>query len=44
MLTAVADNKVGENAMRLGATDYLVKPVDLQTLKKAVQYHLLLSH
>jgi len=41
MLTAVNDPKIAKNVMDLGALDYLTKPIDIVTLKKAIQTHLL---
>jgi len=41
MLTAVNDPKIAKVVMDLGALDYLTKPIDIVTLKKAIQTHLL---
>ena len=41
MLTAVNDPKVAKAVMELGALDYLTKPIDIVTLKKVIQTHLL---
>jgi CheY-like chemotaxis protein len=43
MLTAVNDPKTAELVMSLGALDYLTKPIDIATLKKAIQTHLLFA-
>jgi len=36
MMTAVSDEKAGRMAMSLGASDYIIKPIDLRYLKKSV--------
>ena len=43
MLTAVNDPKIAQGVMDLGAIDYLTKPIDIVTLKKAIQTHLLFA-
>jgi two-component system response regulator YesN len=40
MLTAVNDPQVARMTMELGALDYLTKPIDIVTLRKAIQTHL----
>ena len=42
MLTGLDQNEIGRQAMNLGATDYLVKPVSLDQLKTNLAIHLLL--
>lgn len=37
MATAVMDDKISEEAAKLGAYDYIVKPFDLNYLKKILQ-------
>lgn len=36
LATAIVDQKVVDEAMRMGATDYIVKPFDLEYLRKSV--------
>lgn len=43
MLTAVNDPNVAKVVMDLGVVDYLTKPIDIVTLKKAIQTHLLFA-
>jgi len=43
MLTAVNDPTVAKVVMDLGVVDYLTKPIDIVTLKKAIQTHLLFA-
>jgi len=43
MLTAINDPQVAEAALALGALDYLTKPIDLGTLKKIIQTHLVFA-
>ncbi len=38
MLTAVEDSEVGRESLRLGAFDYLVKPVDFKYLEHVLWY------
>ncbi len=38
MVTGVADEEVGRQALELGAVDYLVKPVDLAYLERSLWY------
>ena len=40
MLTAVGDPESAIQCLRLGATDYLIKPVELEELQHALQYAL----
>jgi CheY-like chemotaxis protein len=43
MLTAVNDPNIARVVMGLGVMDYLTKPIDIVTLKKAIQTHLLFA-
>jgi DNA-binding response OmpR family regulator len=43
MLTAVNDPNIAKTVMELGALDYLTKPIDIVTLKKAIHTHLLFA-
>jgi CheY-like chemotaxis protein len=43
MLTAVNDPNIAKVVMDLGVIDYLTKPIDIVTLKKAIQTHLLFA-
>jgi len=43
MLTTITAQATANMVMELGVSDYLTKPIDLQTLKKAVQTHLLFA-
>ena len=43
ILTAVDDEITARQALNAGATDYVTKPVDLSTLKRALTTHLLLA-
>ena len=36
LATAIVDQKVVDEAIRMGATDYIVKPFDLEYLRKSV--------
>jgi DNA-binding response OmpR family regulator len=38
MLTAVNDSEVGRQSLRLGAFDYLVKPLDFKYLERVLWY------
>ena len=42
MITAVKDERVGEQALKLGACDYITKPIDLNDLEKSVYAKLLI--
>ena len=42
MLTGLDQNEIGRQAMNLGATDYLTKPVSFEQLKINLAIHLLL--
>jgi DNA-binding response OmpR family regulator len=42
MVTAVKDEKVGEYALKLGASDYITKPINLDDLEKSVYAKLLM--
>ena len=42
MITAVKDEIVGEYALKLGASDYITKPIDLDDLEKSVYAKLLM--
>ena len=42
MVTAVKDEKIGEYALKLGASDYITKPIDLDDLEKSVYAKLLM--
>ena len=42
MLTGLDQNEIGLQAMKLGATDYLTKPIGLEQLKTHLAIHLLL--
>lgn len=37
MLTAIRDSVIAKHAMRIGACDYLVKPIDLKALDEAIK-------
>ena len=39
---AIKDEKVGEYALKLGACDYITKPIDLDDLEKSVYAKLLM--
>jgi CheY-like chemotaxis protein len=43
VLTALSDESIARIALENGATDYLTKPIDLLTLRKAVETHLSLT-
>lgn len=36
LATAIVDQKVVDEAIRMGATDYIIKPFDLEYLRKSV--------
>jgi DNA-binding response OmpR family regulator len=40
MITGVDDQEIGRHAMKLGAYDYIVKPLDLEYLEKALWWQL----
>ncbi|MFQ6092941.1 MAG: response regulator [bacterium] len=42
MVTAVKDEKIGEYALKLGACDYITKPIDLDDMEKSVYAKLLM--
>ena len=42
MVTAIKDEKVNEYALKLGACDYITKPIDLDELEKSVYAKLLM--
>lgn len=41
MLTAIQDEQIGQMAVNYGAKDYLTKPIELKTLQKIINTHLL---
>lgn len=41
MVTAVKDARISEQALKLGACDYITKPIDLDDLEKSVYAKLL---
>lgn len=44
MVTCANDTEIAKNAMRLGAVDYLVKPLFFNAIETAVMTHLFLNN